>query len=116
MRKTLTIIALTGLLFGSYPASAGGNYENIRAWIAESMQWRLSYLPKVYQASDVISTADGSFQGAATLLRTRNGIEGSIMTFVDDAGAPYTLWIMVVNNTGACTATPCTSGVIACNE
>lgn len=109
MRKTITMLALTGLLSSAHPAAAAewGNYDNIRAWVAESMQWRLSYLPKVYQKGDVFGLPGFGFQGAATLVRSRNGIEGSIMTNVAEAGAAYTLWIMVINNPGACTATPC---------
>ncbi|MDX1482423.1 MAG: hypothetical protein R3315_12140 [Woeseiaceae bacterium] len=110
MKKTVTSLVLAGMLFATHAAAANDHNDRVRAWIAESIEWRLSFLPKVYQKTDVIDTADGSMEGAAALTRTQNGIRGSIATQVDDAGAPYTLWIMVINNPGACTSTPCGLG------
>lgn len=110
MKNTVTSLTLAGLLVATNPATAGDHHNQVRAWIAESIEWRLSFLPSLYQKTDVIDTLDGSPEGAATLVRTRNGIRGTIATRVGDAGAPYTLWVMVINNPGACSATPCPLG------
>ena len=107
MPKTIPATIMLALLLGSGPATA--SHSNYRGWVAESMQWRLSFLPTAYQKSDVFSTADFSPQGAATLQRTRNGISGRVMTNVGTAGDPYTLWVVVINNPGKC-ATPYACG------
>ena len=111
MPKLFISAVLIGLLFVTGPAVAGGGstYQGIRAAIAESMQWRLSFLPTAYQKTDVLSTDDFSFTGAATLERTRNGISGRVMSKVDTAGDAYTLWVIAINNPAAC-ATPYVCG------
>ena len=103
MRKTIINTILLGMLLAANPAVAGhGDHEQVRGWIAESLQWRLSYLPTVRQTVDVINLSNGMPTGAAWMNRTKNGIQGRIMTGVDTAGDPYTVWIVVINNPGAC--------------
>lgn len=62
--------------------------------------------PRVFQASPVISTADGVEVGAAWLKRSKNRVDGRIMTTVDTAGIPYTVWWVIFNNPAAC-SDPC---------
>lgn len=61
-----------------------------------------------YQTSDVvgITAANQGYAGAAWLMRTADGIRGSIMAKTSSAGDPYTLWIVVFNNPSACDG-PC---------
>jgi len=57
-----------------------------------------------YQTSNVVdaTAANQGYVGAAWLMRTADGIRGSIMTNSSSAGDPYTLWIVVFNNPEAC--------------
>ncbi len=105
--KKTVMGVLCALLIASAPAHAdhSSQQESIRGWIAESMQWRLSYLPTEYQTADMLNPFTGANTGAATVTRSRNGISGRVMTNVETAGDPYTLWVIVFNNPGAC-ATP----------
>lgn len=107
MTKKITSIVLLCCLFLSNGAFADSKYGKVRGWIAESMEWRLSFLPTTHQESDVFGIPDFGFEGAATLKRTRNSIGGRIMTNVGTAGDAYTLWLVVINNPGACSSTPC---------
>ena len=56
-----------------------------------------------YQTANVLD-ATGSFDyvGAAWLMRTEDGIRGSIMAKTTSANDPYTLWIVIFNNPEAC--------------
>lgn len=107
MTRKITSLVLIICLALSSPAFADSKYERVRGWIAESMEWRLSYLPTTYQEADVVSLPGFAFEGAATMKRTRNGFSGRIMTNVATAGDAYTLWLVVINNPGACSSTPC---------
>ncbi len=102
-KKTLMGV-ICALLLASGPTLADGSDRNerVRGWIAESMQWRLSYLPTTYQTADMFNAFTGANTGAATVTRSRNGISGRVMTNVETAGDPYTLWVIVFNNPGAC--------------
>lgn len=42
-------------------------------------------------------------QGAASLIRSEDEIEGRIMVNVDNAGVPITVWFIIFNNPDACT-------------
>lgn len=57
-----------------------------------------------YQTSDVVDMnfANPSYQGAAWLVRSVDGIQGRIMTRVSEAGLPYTLWVLIYNHPDAC--------------
>ncbi len=46
------------------------------------------------------------------VIRSKNGIDGRIMTNVPTAGDPYTLWIIAFNNAGACAGDVCGVGDI----
>lgn len=104
MFKKTVMAVLCGLMIVSAQAYADGSdrHERVRGWIAESMQWRLSYLPTAYQTADMLDPFTGANTGAATVTRSRNGISGRVMTNVATAGDPYTLWVIVFNNPGAC--------------
>ena len=43
----------------------------------------------------------------AKLVRTENGISYSMQTTGLRAGHAYTVWVVVINNPSACTASPC---------
>lgn len=65
--------------------------------------------PLSFQAVDVIdndgvdlTTTAPVRMGAATLKRSRIGLTGRVMTNVDMAGFPYTVWIVIFNNPKAC--------------
>lgn len=62
----------------------------------------------VYQATEMISLQTFQPAGAATLVRHRNRIEGRVMTNVETAGDPYTVWWVVFNFPENCRYTPCT--------
>ena len=57
-----------------------------------------------YQTSNVVdaTAANQGYVGAAWLMRTADGIRGSIMAKTSSANQPYTLWIVVFNNPQAC--------------
>ena len=102
MKTVINTLVAAALLLALGPSTASANHGNYRQWFAETLEWRMTYLPEVYQRSDVFGIPDFDFQGAATLVRTRNGLRGRIMTKVDTAGDAYTLWIVVINNPAAC--------------
>jgi hypothetical protein len=88
-------------------AVAGGNskHERQRASNAEGLEWRMSFLPTVYQDTDVLNIPTFQSEGAAWIKRSKNGVSGRIMSNVATAGDPYTVWIVTINNPGGC-ATP----------
>lgn len=57
-----------------------------------------------YQTSNVVdaTAANQGYVGAAWLMRTADGVRGSIMANTSSAGDPYTLWIVIFNNPEAC--------------
>ena len=58
------------------------------------------------QSGNVMGTPVGD--GAeAKLVRTENGISYSLQTTGLRAGHAYTVWVVVINNPSACTASPC---------
>ncbi|MEH6610782.1 MAG: hypothetical protein V7696_15550 [Halioglobus sp.] len=68
--------------------------------------------PRLFQDSPVlvpiVNGDDVTYQtvGAAWLKRSKNRIDGRIMTTVATAGIPYTVWWVVFNNPAGCTG-PC---------
>lgn len=70
-------------------------------------------VPKIYQRAPVIALPPGdppSVEGAAWLIRSRNGIEGRVMTNVEAAGEAYTIWWVIFNHPEYCVDTPCGTG------
>lgn len=65
-----------------------------------------------YQTSNVVDISGSALgnQGAAWLIRSRNRIEGRIMTTVSTPGLPYTLWILLYNNPSKCAGAICNPG------
>jgi hypothetical protein len=51
----------------------------------------------------------------AQLVRTENGISYSIRTEKLNPGHAYTVWVVVINNPAACTASPCSGPDIVLN-
>jgi hypothetical protein len=60
--------------------------------------------PRIFQATPVINADTGAEVGAAWLKRSKNGVEGRIMTTVDYAGIAYTAWWVIFNNPAGCIA------------
>ncbi|MEM6710191.1 MAG: hypothetical protein AAF648_15535 [Pseudomonadota bacterium] len=87
----VTATALVALLGSSPTAHAGGKP-----------------VKRVFQSADMISLQSGQPEGAATLIRKRNRIEGRVMVNVETAGDPYTVWWVVFNRPEKCRYTPCT--------
>jgi hypothetical protein len=58
--------------------------------------------PRIFQASPVVNADSGAEVGAAWLKRSKNKVEGRIMTTVDNAGIPYTAWWVIFNNPAGC--------------
>jgi hypothetical protein len=58
--------------------------------------------PRVFQTSPVWNGGSGEAIGAAWLKRSKDRVEGRIMTTVDTEGIPYTVWWVVFNNPDGC--------------
>lgn len=93
MKTMLVTVAAFGLFLAGGPALSDNNNA-----------------PRSYQAADMISLSDFSSQGAAWLIRSKNGLQGRVMVNVDTAGDPYTVWWVIFNNPKKCIYTPCTVG------
>jgi hypothetical protein len=59
--------------------------------------------PRVFQTSPVWDGASGEEIGAAWLKRSKDRVDGRIMTTVDTAGAPHSVWWVIFNNPAGCT-------------
>lgn len=116
MKKLLLASALTGLALSSLPALADQSHGSGagKARLATKLERQATYLPRRYQTANVFDAAAGPGlrKGAAWLIRSRNGLQGRIMSNVPTAGDPYTLWIVVFNNPAACEG-PCDDPDIA---
>jgi hypothetical protein len=60
--------------------------------------------PRVFQAAPVVNANTAVEVGAAWLRRSKNRVDGRIMTTVDYAGIPYTVWWIIFNNPAGCIA------------
>ncbi|MGI9270511.1 MAG: hypothetical protein ACR2QT_01955 [Woeseiaceae bacterium] len=99
-KKILCFIGTVFLCMSLTPTIAAGEKGSDRAAPNSFWGW---YSKDLYQTANVAGLFGlGGNSGAATLVRERNKISGRIMSFVPDAGLPYTLWIIVVNNPDAC--------------
>jgi hypothetical protein len=59
---------------------------------------------RVFQAAPVENANTGMEVGAAWLKRSKDRVDGRIMTTVDWAGIPYTVWWIIFNNPAGCSA------------
>ena len=115
-RNTSFFVGVTALLAVGYPACAdepddwdGWNgYARAQARLAHIQQRRATYLPRRYQTANAFDVAmgPGMRTGAAWLIRSKNGIQGRIMSNVSTFADPYTLWIVIFNDPSACDG-PC---------
>jgi hypothetical protein len=62
--------------------------------------------PRFFQTSPVWNGVSGAEEGAAWLRRSKDRVDGRIMTTVGTAGAPYSVWWVIFNNPAGCTG-PC---------
>ena len=62
--------------------------------------------PRVFQTSPVFNGVSGAEDGAAWLRRSKDSVDGRIMTTVDIAGAPHSVWWVIFNNPAGC-SDPC---------
>lgn len=110
MKLLVLFSALAGLMLAAMPASADdwGGYARAQARLAQKLEHRATYRPRRYQTANVFDGAVGPGQrkGAAWLIRSKNGIQGRIMSNVPTAGDPYTLWMVVFNRPAKCDG-PC---------
>lgn len=58
--------------------------------------------PRIFQASPVINGETSDEIGAAWLRRSKDRVDGRIMTTVDMDGIPYTVWWVIFNNPAGC--------------
>lgn len=69
--------------------------------------------PWDYQVQNIVAQSDApmfnTYYGAASLYRTRFGIEGRVMAQVDNAGEAYTVWIVIFNKPFHCATSPCSA-------
>lgn len=99
MKTILTALVAFGLLLVAMPAVSDNNNA-----------------PRTYQAVDMIALppppppALPATEGAAWLIRSKNGLQGRVMVNVDTAGDPYTVWWVIFNNPKKCIYKPCTVG------
>ena len=95
MKKSIvSVLALAALGVAAVPA--GGAPAEISS---TAVAWHA-------QSGNVQGTPVGD--GAeAKLVRTENGISYSMQTTGLRAGHAYTVWVVVINNPAACTASPC---------
>jgi hypothetical protein len=96
MRRATAVVVL-GILIGLLPsASAGAAPARIQK---EPVRWHMQS-----------GHEHGSPVGAgatAKLVRTSRGLSYSVKTNQLDPGHAYTLWIVVINDPGSCSQTPC---------
>lgn len=91
----------TALFVGALPAGAAADRDT------QPMRWHMQTgLPHG------TPVADGA---VARLVRTENGISYSVTTEMLQPGHAYTVWVVVVNNPGACGASPCSPADILTN-
>ena len=86
--------------------TAGAAIRGPRCGSQKRLELRDTYLPRRYQTANVIDAIGGFYKGAAWLIRSKNGLEGRIMTNVPTSGDAYTLWVIVFNNPEECEG-PC---------
>lgn len=79
----------------------------LAAAAAQAVEKKLSI---TFQAAEMVALPSGQPEGAATLIRHKNRLEGRVMVNVETSGDPYTVWWVVFNNPKKCTYTPCTVG------
>jgi hypothetical protein len=58
--------------------------------------------PRVFQAAPVVNVESGMEVGAAWLRRSKDRVDGRVMTTVNYAGIPYTVWWVIFNNPAGC--------------
>lgn len=87
----LTAVVVAGAVAGS--AGAAANVDRV------PMRWHMQ------SGNPHLSLVGGD--ATAQLVRTANGISYSIRTEGLRPGHAYTVWVIVINNPAACTASPC---------
>jgi hypothetical protein len=95
MRKSIVVVvALAAVGLAALPAGAAPAEVETTA-----VAWHA-------QSGNPMGTPVG-VDAVAKLVRTANGISYSLQTTGLRAGHAYTLWVVVINNPSACTASPC---------
>lgn len=100
-----------GVLFAAVPGSA---LASGAGHAAEAVERILAALPQTFQFTNLLDiTTDpnppGPAEGAAYLIRSRNGLTAQIMAAGLEPGHPYTVWWIIFNNPGACATSPCSA-------
>jgi hypothetical protein len=97
--RRVTAVLVPGILLAVLPlASAGAAPARVQR---EPVRWHMQS-----------GNPHGSLVGAgatAKLVRTSQGLSYSIQTNQLNPGHAYTVWVVVINNPAACTASPCSA-------
>ncbi len=97
MKQLIATALVTAMMVAATPGFADGTGDG--SWEHNGYHGHLRY-----QTANVWDTSVGPTQriGAGWLVRSKSGIRGRVMTNVPTSGDPYTLWIVIFNNPGAC--------------
>ena len=95
--RRLTTVVVPGILLAVLPlASAGAAPARVQR---EPVRWHM-------QSGNPHFSPVGA-GATAKLVRTSQGLSYSIRTNQLNSGHAYTVWVVVINNPAACTASPC---------
>ena len=102
MKKYFGELIALGFVFAANPATAQN--ADSKANAAAGLKNGSSHMSRRYQTANVFDTVVGPTRrlGAAWFIRSKNSIQGRIMTNVPTAGDPYTLWLVIFNHPSAC--------------
>jgi hypothetical protein len=101
--KRQIVLSLVALVVGSVVAAAAAAADVDRV----PMRWHMQ------SGNPHLALVGGNT--SAQLVRTDNGISYSLRTEGLRAGHAYTVWVVVINNPAACTASPCSPQDILLN-
>ena len=108
--QSLVRAVAAGVLFAAVPGSAFADHSHRAA--AEALERILAAKPQTFQFTNLRDiTTDpnppGDAEGAATLIRSKNGLTAQIMAADLEPGHPYTVWWIIFNFPGKCATSPC---------
>ena len=119
--RSLLRAASAGIVLAAVPASALAGHAAEARRAAEEVERVLAALPRTFQFTNLldITTAPnppGAAEGAAYLVRSRNGLTAQLMAAGLEPGHPYTVWWIIFNRPGMCATSPCASSdLVAAN-
>lgn len=110
--QSLVRAVSAGVLFAAVPGSAFADHPNAAARAAEALEKILAAKPQTFQFTNLRDiTTDpnpyGDAEGAAYLIRSKNGLTAKVMAADLEPGHPYTIWWIIFNKPGMCATNPC---------